>query len=405
MPIDEFKCFVFKRADRNKYTVQWTDPVTGRTRQKSTGKTNRRAAERWAADFERELLAGSTVTGHTPWAEFKERYIDEGLVGLADGTIAQASATLNRIESLIGPKSVQVLAQETTVAKFRRELLKVKVKRTGRGADVGQTIEVPISPATVNKHLRVLKAMLRWAQSIGLICRVPVIKMIPRASQRAKARAVTGEEFDRMLAAVHKVVEGEIDQANWTFFLKGLWWSGLRLSEALKLRWHEGPIHLDTGGKHPLMHFESGSQKNRKDQTSLVVPEFWQLLALVPEAMRTGRVFCVGASRTKVGKTVTEIGEKARVMTSIEKGKWASAHDLRRAFCVRWATRVPPTTLMRLTRHSSTQTTMSFYVGQEVESVAEAVWGARTPSDNAGSSDISSDNWSESGHGNSDESP
>ena len=44
------------------------------------------------------------------------------------------------------------------------------------------------------------------------------------------------------------------------------------------------------------------------------------------------------------------------------KKKFASAHDLRRAFGTRWAKIVPPGILKELMRHSSIETTMNFYV-------------------------------------------
>jgi len=44
--------------------------------------------------------------------------------------------------------------------------------------------------------------------------------------------------------------------------------------------------------------------------------------------------------------------------------KFASAHDLRRAFGQRWAIRIMPTVLRELMRHADISTTMKYYVGQ-----------------------------------------
>lgn len=51
-----------------------------------------------------------------------------------------------------------------------------------------------------------------------------------------KGRAITAEEFERMVAAVPGVV-GEKDAPHWRHYLRGLWASGLRLGESLDLWW------------------------------------------------------------------------------------------------------------------------------------------------------------------------
>ena len=48
-------------------------------------------------------------------------------------------------------------------------------------------------------------------------------------------------------------------------------------------------------------------------------------------------------------------------MVNEKTGKFASAHDLRRAYGERWAGRVGELDLMRLMRHDSIQTTLRYY--------------------------------------------
>jgi hypothetical protein len=62
------------------------------------------------------------------------------------------------------------------------------------------------------------------------------------------------------------------------------------------------------------------------------------------------------------------------VVTNKADGKFASAHDLRRAFGTRWAKRVMPAILQRLMRHSAIQTTMSYYVDLDAAEVADELW-------------------------------
>ena len=58
------------------------------------------------------------------------------------------------------------------------------------------------------------------------------------------------------------------------------------------------------------------------------------------------------------------------------KLKFASAHDLRRSFGERWAMRVLPQVLQEMMRHESIETTMRYYVGQNAERTADALWDA-----------------------------
>lgn len=56
--------------------------------------------------------------------------------------------------------------------------------------------------------------------------------------------------------------------------------------------------------------------------------------------------------------------------------KYASAHDLRRAFGERWAARIMPAQLRELMRHESIETTLRYYVGTNAERTADACWVA-----------------------------
>jgi integrase len=68
------------------------------------------------------------------------------------------------------------------------------------------------------------------------------------------------------------------------------------------------------------------------------------------------------------------VAEKIAAEGGNPKRKFASAHDLRRSFGSRWSRRVMPTILRELMRHTSIETTMKFYVGQNAEATADALW-------------------------------
>jgi len=79
-----------------------------------------------------------------------------------------------------------------------------------------------------------------------------------------------------------------------------------------------------------------------------------------------------------VGRVISEIGERAKIVVNKAEGKFASAQDLRRSFGTRWANRLKPATLQMLIRHRAIETTMKYYVDLSADDVADELWQAYT---------------------------
>ena len=134
----------------------------------------------------------------------------------------------------------------------------------------------------------------------------------------------------------------------------GLWYSGLRLGEALALSWDdERNIMVDLTGKRPMFFIQADAQKNNKSQLLPMTPDFYHHLMTVPEENRTGFVFNPRKDRQSrnrlrldtTSKTIRQAGSHAGIKVSETqngKVKHASAHDLRPSFGFRWSV-----TLMR----------------------------------------------------------
>lgn len=141
-----------------------------------------------------------------------------------------------------------------------------------------------LSEASVKRHLGALRAVSRWACRQELLPKVPTFDMPKRgAAAKMKGRPITGEEFDRMLAAVPKVVienydpntpRADIDAdprvASWRELLLGLWWSGLRLGEAIALRADQQPggVWAILDGRNSMLAFDAGSLRSRARSSS-----------------------------------------------------------------------------------------------------------------------------------------
>ena len=179
----------------------------------------------------------------------------------------------------------------------------------------------------------------RWANRQGYLPKVPAFNMPNGGGGKMKGRPITLEEFERILTVTPKIV-GEQAADSWRLLLRGLWWSGLRLGEAMALRWDKQPdgVGVMLNGKKSVLAFDADSQKSGKVQLVPLAPEAVQLLEPLQEP--SGYVFTprrkdglpMARDVDRAGKIITWIGRKAQVLVNKQTGKSASAHDLRRAF-------------------------------------------------------------------------
>lgn len=403
--------------NRPNYMLQWTDPNTGKKRTKAskierTGKKSElRDAEREASELEKTLAEGGNAHGdRLSWEAFRERYRLEAVTSKAKATAAKVDTVFNAVESILGPQRLTQITAER-ISYFQAEL-----RRRHK------------SEATIKGCLAHLKSALRWAERVGLLAKAPRVEMPKRAGDKMKGRPITTEEFERMLDKVEaglalawgdrkpvkkpdvklnskprkprsqKALENDQKRQaaqiaavapQWRRFLRGLWLSGLRLSEALNLTWdNDQALRVDLTGRRPMLHIPAAMDKGKKDRVLPITPDFAAMLQETPKAERVGHVFALPVRRREdVGKRITAIGKAALVKVGsrtkpgkdgqpVTAHKWASAHDLRRSFGERWSARLMPQQLMELMRHESIVTTQTFYVGKNAERTADAVWAA-----------------------------
>jgi integrase len=118
-----------------------------------------------------------------------------------------------------------------------------------------------------------------------------------------------------------------------------------------------------------------------------IPPDFAEWLLQTPEAERVGRVFGIEKDANKAAGIIAKIGKKAHVVVAkdADKGtvKYASAHDLRRSFGTRWASKVKTPVLQRLMRHRNIATTLKYYVSLDADDVAADLW-AKHPTPRVG---------------------
>lgn len=348
---DEINVIVVKRKGLNLY-LRYIDPVDGKRREKNSGTTSMKAAQRAAGEWQAELNASGTASpGLMRWEQFREDFSENYLAHYSQGYITNVEGSLNVIEELMNPDTLSRIT-EKWITRFH-SLARKRV----------------VANATVRKYFQHLNTAMKWAKDQGYIKAVPAFPKQTRQTKKGgklmKGRPITGEEFDRMIEAA--------DNDSLTYLLRGLWLSGLRLGEALNLTWDQWAdgirVNVDSDGDVCLM-IDGDNQKSGQALVYPLVDDFAEFLKETPEDQREGFVFKPQRVREisrrvdTVSSWIVDIGKAAGVKVDDKDGteKFASAHDLRRAFGTRWAKIVPPGLLKELMRHANIETTMNFYV-------------------------------------------
>lgn len=147
------------------------------------------------------------------------------------------------------------------------------------------------SPNTVNSMMGAVMAFVRYCHRHEWIDRVPPLEKLD-VDDVMRGRPITGEEFDRMLTAVPKVV-GDGPAASWQLVLNVLWESGFRIADVMDFSWDDTtrihPVWPRRQGQHPTLIIPP-TQKNGKNEEVPMLPGLITLLERIPADQRRGFV-------------------------------------------------------------------------------------------------------------------
>ena len=389
-PPSEIKVYVVDYGRSSLY-MRYVDPVTGKQVLRSTKKKYQRDAERVAAVWESELRSGQyKADGRMPWAQFEDQYLTNHVAALKAPTQQRIIGVLSMFRRTMQPATIGAVTAQM-IADYQTHLRAGTVEEVDPEQKKGKR-----SAQTVATHTGALRAALQWAVDLGYLRELPPFRRIARVKGKAKGKAkpmkgrpISAAEFDEMLKHVAAIV-GESMAPSMTRLLRGLWLSGLRLEEGLVLSWDDpSGLMIDMGGRRPVMRIEGDAEKGGTTRILPLAPEFAEFLQQTPEADRTGPVFPLDKRKKRskpmtaraASRLISAIGEKAGIIVDQASKKTVSAHDLRRSFGSRWATRVMPQVLMELMRHANISTTLRYYVGLDAERTADVLWSVHQAAD------------------------
>jgi integrase len=189
------------------------------------------------------------------------------LSGLAKNTEIKVSGVLDSVETILNPERFRDVTSE------RLSHYVAKQRKAG------------LAESTISSYVASLSAALGYAVEWGYLAKLPELPRQQRAkaSKMMKGRPITGEEFDRMLASTTPVVGPDV-AASWKRLLRGLYLSGLRLSESLTMSWDEVPgvIVVDLSGRRPMFRVPAEGEKGNRDRILPMAPRVRGLLGSNP---------------------------------------------------------------------------------------------------------------------------
>jgi integrase len=333
--------------------VGWIDPE-GKRRCKSCGPggAGQRNAEKLRRKVEAQLLTG-TYQGESraAWSDFRKEWEAKVGAGQAPRTRALTREALDHFERLVRPTKTYFVTTrhiDHYVAKRRQE----------PGRHVGDLV----SPATVNKELRHLHAVLRVGQEWGYLPAVPRFRMLREPGRLPSY--VTPEHFAALyhacdLARVPRGLAHCTAAAWWRGLLVLGYLTGWRLGDMLCLR--RDRLDLEAGVAELRAEDTKARREERVPLHPVVVEHLRKLAGFTP------LVFDFAQTERTLYNEFARLQEAAGIHLACDAEHRHTRfchvygfHDLRRAFATLNADRLTPDALQALMRHKDYKTTMRY---------------------------------------------
>jgi integrase len=354
-----------KLGDKAPWSVGWMTPE-GKRKSKKVG--SKSLAEKFARRIEGELAAGTyDDTRRKQWADFRAEYEATILAKHSAANRESAQIALNHFERLVSPRLVSAIKKLTIdeyAAKRRRE----------RGKNRNSTV----SPATVNRELRHIRAVLTVAHDWKYLPEVPKVSMerepeklptfVPQQDFTAIYEACDVAKFPR------RIPYPAADW--WRALLVFCYMTGWRIGEPLALR--RDDLDLQAGTAVTRARDNKGKRDDVVPLHPIVIEHLRQIPCFEPKVFPWYHHRKTLWDQFKAIQTAAGIHLPCREPHEhTESCHLYGFHDLRRAFATLNAENMTADALQRLMRHRSYSTTQRYV--NLAHQVTQAVENLRVP--------------------------
>lgn len=228
------------------------------------------------------------------------------------------------------------------------------------------------SVATMKTYLTVLQTAMGWAYEQGY--RTDNLSYKDRSLKQCSNRLRRGRAISE--AEMASLVGLSAGEPAWQWLVVGLYLSGLRISEAVKLTWDRtSAFSVDMTREFPAFLIQQGGDKAGIERVCPMAPDFAEALKAIPLSQRHGYVFSATRSDEYAQHKIAGYMRSANLtVTRHPKVKFCTAHDLRRSFGTRWAMKVSAPVLREMMRHSSLKVTEQYYIDLRCDEVSRYLW-------------------------------
>ena len=328
----------------------WHD-LDGRVCTKScgAGKRGKADAERLADKTHSQLVTGTyQAKDKRSWSDFRAEY-EAKIVARFDGPSRQATLdTLNAFERVADPKLVASITTEAIDQYSTKRLTEAGIR--------GRTL----SPATVNKDLRYLRAMMRIAHDWGYVAKVPKFRFLKQSKKLPTD--IPPDHFAAIYAACNTATRpNDIPNTTaadwWRALLVMAYMTGWRIGQLMSLKWSD--IDLDNGTA--LTRSEVAGNKGNRDERIPLHPVAVEHLRKLTGSFDS-HVFPWNAQYRKLWPVFHAIQAETILadgspLPQCGKDGWYGFHDLRRAFATLNSQGMDLFELQGLMQHKSLETT------------------------------------------------
>lgn len=332
-------------GDKCPWSVGFYD-ASGKRRSKRIG--SRSLAEKESRRIEGQLIAGTyEAPARSTWEQFMAEYESKILAVAEPATREATQYAINHFERIIRPVKMRGITSKVFadyVAARRQEPRNPKAKEPDK--------QPRVSPATVNKELRALRAMAKRAFRWKYITEVPEIEFLKE--HQKLATYIPPEHFTALYQAcdhAKRPAGGTIRPGEWwRALLIVAYMTGWRIGQILALEWSQ--VDLDEGTILSL----AKDNKGKRDQLLAVHP-------MVLDHLQAIRGFHVSVFPLEVDRRAIYTEFKRIQATAGVKppGKRLYGfHDFRRAFATMNADRMTGDALQALMQHKDYKTTQGY---------------------------------------------
>jgi integrase len=330
--------------DRASWYVGWFEP-DGRKRGKACGAGfhGQKIAEKLKRKLEAELMTGTyQMQTRKVWEDFCAEYESRVLAGLAMRTRGEALTALAHFERLVKP--IRVFAISTAhVDQY------IEARRQEVGLRKGELL----SPATLNKGLRHIKAALNMAVEWGYLAKAPRFHMQKEPGKLPTY--VTPEHF----VSIYKACDQAKLPRGLANITTGDWWrallvmaylTGWRIGSLLALRRED----VDLDGAMAIS--RAADNKGKRDQK---IPLHPVVVEHLKKLAGFGPLVFPPYDRRRLFEEFARLQKLAGIRLTGPRDHYGF-HDLRRAFATMNADKLTPDALQALMQHKDYQTTQRY---------------------------------------------